>query len=443
MIIQKKPFRLIRRGPAGARIIASPDKSCSQRALLFGLLAEGNTQISNLLRSGDVHSTKAACIALGARVIDQADGRVVVEGVGMGGLRSPLAPLDFGNSGTGCRLTMGLVAGQGVSAMFIGDESLSRRPMQRISAPLRAMGAEIEGSGDFLPMRFHGGKTLRAIDYSVPVASAQVKSAILLAGLGARGTTIVREAHKTRPHTEEMLAHFGVKVNAETEGSDYIVTLEGGQRLKGAPITVPGDPSSAAFLIALALMLDDSDVEILNILSEPTRAGFLRSLEALSGSIEITSMANGLMDLRVTRADLLDFHADPAFVGDMIDEFPIFAVLTAMTRRGGTFSGLSELRVKESDRIETTVAMLRAAGIGAEERTDGIYIPGRAGSAPFPGGGTVFCQHDHRIAMSAAVLSLVCSTPLVIDDASMIATSYPDFFDHLSRLGIEKQDLAP
>jgi 3-phosphoshikimate 1-carboxyvinyltransferase len=437
MAADAKPFYLRVSTAKRATLTASPDKSISQRALLFGLLAQGETNITGILDGEDVRATRRAVEALGAMIIDHGKGALTVTGRGKDRLLTPGHPLDFGNSGTGCRLTMGVVAGQGVAAMFTGDASLSRRPMARITDPLRAMGARISGTADRLPLRIDGASELKAICYKTPMASAQVKSAILLAGLGAEGITQVIEPHQTRPHTEEMLAAFGVEVEAGPVDGGHRVAMRGGQILRATDIDVPGDPSSAAFMIAASLLTPGGELVVRNIIAHPTRTGFLRALTRMTDGVTIQNTGDGCIDVHIRHAPLAGFSPEAALVSDMIDEFPIFAVLAATTPQGAIIRHASELRVKESDRIAATVAMLHAAGVAAQELPDGLIIPGTEEKL-LPGGGTVKTHHDHRIAMSGALLGLVCAKPLIVDDLTMIATSYPTFFSDLSQLGIQK-----
>ncbi|MEN0079087.1 MAG: 3-phosphoshikimate 1-carboxyvinyltransferase [Pseudomonadota bacterium] len=424
---------------------APGDKSCSHRALILAGLAEGTSTISGLLEGDDVLRTADAMAALGAGVARTAPGQWRVEGRGRSGLTAPAAPLDFGNSGTGSRLVMGAVAGAGVEAGFTGDDSLRARPMDRILAPLREMGLRDDAppSGR-LPFRFLAGSQLRAIDYAPPVASAQVKSAILLAALGAQGTSQVREARATRDHTERMLRGFGASLDVKTEpGGARRVRLAGGEKLGGVETGVPGDPSSAAFLAAAALVSPKGNVLIEGVMSNSTRDGFFDVLGVFGAALgaEAAGEAAGerLIDLHVaTPPRLVGAPVPERLVPAMIDEFPILAVVAAFAEGVTRVSGAQELRVKESDRIEAIIAMLRANGVTCAPAPDGFVVEGCAG--PPPGGGRVETRHDHRIAMSALVMGTAAQAPVSIDDGSMIATSSPDFFSDMARLGA---DLRP
>ena len=386
----------------------------------------------------DVRRTGDVMRQLGAQVIQTRDGVWRVTGVGEAGLSSPADPLDFGNSGTGSRLLMGVMAGHAITAKIIGDDSLSSRPMARITKPLSQMGARFETSdGDTLPLTLYGTNALQPIAYTPPHASAQVKSAILLAGLRAQGMTSVSEARMTRDHSERMLAGFGAKVSITRKDGVRTVSITGGQALSAQEIRVPGDPSSAAFLIAAALISPKGDVLIENVMSNETRDGFFRVAELMGASLgaEPRDEAAGerLIDLQASSAPLKGVAVPEHMVPAMIDEFPILAVLAAFAAGETRISGAAELRVKESDRISATVNMLRVNGVEAEETEDGFVVQGCAGNVP--GGGHVTTHHDHRIAMSALVMGTAAQDPVSIDDASMIDTSYPAFAEHMRSLG--------
>jgi len=423
------------------RVRAPGDKSCSHRALIFAALVEGTSEITGLLEGDDVLRTGAAMAALGADVRQPGPGHWRVTGVGRAGLQSA-GTLDFGNSGTGSRLVMGVVAGAGVGATFTGDESLRKRPMNRILKPLREMGLmDDAGEDGLLPFSFEACHGLRAIDYTPPVASAQVKSAVLLAGLNAVGTTIVREAKATRDHTERMLRGFGAKVDVKTEpGGARLISLEGGQVLQAIETSIPGDPSSAAFLAAAALISPAGNVLIEEVMSNSTRDGFfdvLGNLGARLGAEEAGAAAGERMiDIQVSSTERLTGADVPErLVPAMIDEFPILAVVAAFAHGVTRVTGAEELRVKESDRIDAIIDMLRANGVACEAAPDGFTVEGCGG--PPPGGGTVETRHDHRIAMSALVMGTAAQAPVSVDDVSMIATSYPDFLDHMASLGAD------
>ncbi len=422
-------------------IRAPGDKSCSHRALILGALAHGMTSIEGLLQGEDVLHTADSLKQMGADIQVKASGQWEVQGVGAKGLGTPAGALDFGNSGTGARLIMGAMSGFDLQARLTGDASLSARPMQRVTDPLSQMGAAFRPDEDMrLPMYMQGTASLRAIDYTPPHASAQVKSAILLAGLQARGTTIVREMQRTRDHTERMLRAFGAEVNIVSTGKGQIISLPGPQSLTGqATLSIPGDPSSAAFLAAAALISPKGHIHIEHIMSNETRDGFFRMVEKMGGRLgaEATGEAAGerIIDIETHSAELSGISVPEAFVPSMIDEFPILAVLAAYAKGETIVTGAGELRVKEADRIRAIVNMLRVNGVNAEERPDGFIIEGCAG--PPPGGGLVQTHHDHRIAMSALILGSAAKLPVRIDDARMIKTSYPNFLAHMDALGLE------
>ncbi len=423
---------------------APGDKSCSHRALIFAALANGPSRISGLLEGEDVLRTADAVRALGANVEHLGPGEWRVTGVGH--FLSPNAPLDFGNSGTGSRLMMGAMAGFGLRAELTGDESLQARPMGRILDPLKSMGASAENDeGGRLPLTFVGSDTLQAIDYALPMASAQVKSAILLAGLNANGETIVREPRATRDHTERMLRGFGAEVDVKrTPDGGREIRLRGGQSLTAMDASIPGDPSSAAFLAAAALISPDGEVLIENVMSNDTRDGFFQvlGLGSMGGHVgaEEAGEAAGerIVSMSAASAPLKGVSVPERLVPSMIDEFPILGVVAAFATGETVVSGAEELRVKESDRIGAVVAMLQANGVEAEERPDGFVVQGCGG--PPPGGGLVEARHDHRIAMSALVMGTAAEAPIRVDDISMIATSYPGFMDDMRTLGADIRD---
>lgn len=429
---------------------APGDKSCSHRALMLAAIATGETSITGLLEGEDVLNTAKAVAALGAGVTRDGPGAQPgadpgvwrVTGVGARGFSSPAADLDFGNSGTGARLMMGLVGGHDVTARFTGDASLSSRPMERVLKPLREMGVRAETApGGRLPAVIVGGR-LQAIRYAPPEASAQVKSAILLAGLRADGVTIVEEREATRDHTERMLAAFGVEVGvAPREDAGPFVSIRGGQALVSpGAAAVAGDPSSAAFAVAAALIGSGEDVAVAGLLDNRTRTGFFDAAAAMGAHLhrEPDGHATGEATIRVVArgSQLQGIALDPALVPSMIDELPVFAVLAAFADGRTIVTGAAELRVKESDRIKAICAMLAANGVGVEELPDGFIVTG-CGARGVPGGGTVEARHDHRIAMSALVMGMAAKAPVAVDDIAMIATSYPDFFDHMAALGAD------
>ncbi|MEZ5997356.1 MAG: 3-phosphoshikimate 1-carboxyvinyltransferase [Hyphomonas sp.] len=420
---------------------APGDKSCSHRALIFGGLAEGTSRFTGLLEGDDVLRTGAAMSALGAKVQRLDGGEWIITGVGAKGLESPIDILDFGNSGTGSRLMMGVMAGHALTASLTGDESLRSRPMNRILTPLRQMGlTDTAGPDGRLPFSITGTRALRAITYAPPQASAQIKSAVLLAGLSADGTTVVEEAKPTRDHTERMLRGFGVEVGVERKPDEPVrISIRGGQVLHAIEAEIPGDPSSAAFLVAAGILSPGGDVTIEGIMSNPTRSGFYdvaNLMGAHLGAEECGEAAGErLINIAAGHAHLKGVHVPERYVPSMIDEFPVLAVLAAFAEGETVVTGAEELRVKESDRIGATVAMLRANGVDAEETPDGFIVQGCAGKVP--GGGLVETRHDHRIAMSALIMGTAAQKPVSVDDISMIDTSYPEFLAHMAALGAD------
>lgn len=413
------------------------DKSISHRALLLGACAVGETQISGLLEGDDVLATARAMQAVGARVDRLGDGAYRVIGVGAGGFRSPDAPLDFGNAGTGVRLAIGLLAGASVAAQFTGDASLSSRPMARILRPLEQMGGQFEAAdGDTLPLSIKPAPLMPA-DITPDVASAQVKSAILLAGLHCRGDTIVREPHLTRAHSENMLALFGADIERFEEAGQHVVRLSGPAALRGTQIDVPGDPSSAAFPIIAALMVPGSDIVLENIMLTRQRDGLIRVLREMGGDIttsrERTASGEPVADLRIRHAKLRGISVPAEMAADMIDEFPALAMAAAVAEGDTHMAGLAELRVKESDRLAAIAAGLAANGVSVEEASDALRVSGGA----VRGGAVVATHHDHRIAMAFLCLGLAAEQKVGIDDRSMIATSFPNFFELMRLLGAE------
>ena len=419
---------------------APGDKSCSHRALILGGLAAGTSEISGLLEGEDVLNTGRVMAALGAGVERVGEGAWRVAGVGAAGLKTPSVDLDFGNSGTGSRLMLGVVAGYPIKARFVGDASLSGRPMGRVLDPLAKMGAAYAASdGKTLPLTLTGKSDLQAISYEPPHASAQVKSCLLLAGLNAEGETRVRETRLTRDHSERMLRGFGAEVISRREGAANLVSIRGGQRLIAQDTVVPGDPSSAAFLAAAAMISGRGGLVVEGLMSNETRDGFYRAAALMGAAVgaEDVGEAAGerLIDMSFESADLKGTTIPVELVPSMIDEFPILAVLAAHASGVTVVKGAEELRVKESDRISAVVNMLRVNGVEVEETQDGFIVQGCAGA--IPGGGLVETHHDHRIAMSALVMGTASQKPVSIDDASMIATSYPEFMAHMNELGAD------
>jgi len=419
---------------------APADKSCSHRALILSGLADGTSRITGLLEGDDVLRTARVMAALGAQVDQIGAGNWQVIGVGRDGLASPKTDLDFGNSGTGSRLMMGVLAGHDIEARLIGDESLSARPMGRIIEPISKMGARVDSAeGGRLPLMLRGSPRLVGIDYTPPHASAQVKSAVLFAGLSAAGKTIVREPRMTRDHTERMLRGFGADLSIDHKDGLRSVAIEGGQTLIAQDVLVPGDPSSAAFLVAAGLISPAGDVTVEGVMSNETRDGFFRIADRMGGTLGAEAVGDAagerLIDVAAASARLKGITVPEEIVPAMIDEFPILAVVAAFAEGETTVTGAKELRVKETDRIAAVVDMLRVNGVEIADAEDGFTIQGCGG--PPPGGGRVETRHDHRIAMSALVMGTAAQQPVSIDDASMIATSYPDFADHMRTLGAD------
>ncbi len=416
------------------------DKSISHRSLMLSALAVGASRVEGLLEGEDVLATAAAMRAMGAEIRRDADGVWHIHGVGVGGLLQPRTALDMGNSGTSTRLLMGLLASHDLTATFVGDASLSKRPMARVTEPLSQMGASFSASpGDRLPLTMKGACPAVPLDYRLPVASAQVKSAILLAGLNTPGITRIVEPIATRDHSERMLKGFGADLAVEVEGDGTrIITLVGEAELRPQQIVVPGDPSSAAFPVVAALLVPGSKVTIANVGLNATRAGLIDLLREMGGAIEVVNPrevgGEPVGDLVVTASALTGVTPDPARAPSMIDEYPVAFVAAALAEGRSVFRGLEELRVKESDRIATMAQGLRAIGVQVEELEDGIIIQG-SGGAPLPGGGPIATRLDHRIAMSFAVAGLVSKNGVTIDDMRPVATSFPTFMAMLQSLG--------
>ncbi len=417
------------------------DKSISHRALILGALAVGETRISGLLEGEDVINTAKAMQALGATVERTGTGSWSVRGVGVGGFKSPDAPLDFGNSGTGCRLAMGAVAGCPVTATFDGDASLRKRPMRRILDPLELMGAKVSSiiDGGRLPMTMQGARDPIPVTYRTPVASAQIKSAVLLAGLSAPGVTTVIEQEASRDHTELMMAHFGATIVSENEGSHgRKISLTGQPELHGATVVVPADPSSAAFPIVAALVVPGSDLMLTDVMTNPLRTGLFTTLREMGASIEESDARNDtgepMAKFRVRGSKLRGVTVPPERAPSMIDEYLVLAVAAAYAEGTTVMRGLQELRVKESDRLEATADMLRVNGVKVEIVGDDMVVEGRG---HVPGGGLVATHMDHRIAMSALVMGLAADAPVKIDDTTFIATSFPDFIPMMRGLGAD------
>jgi 3-phosphoshikimate 1-carboxyvinyltransferase len=428
-------------GPLTGKVRVPGDKSISHRALILGALSVGETRISGLLEGEDVLNTAKSMQALGAKVERSGPFAWSVRGVGVVGFAQPAAPLDFGNSGTGCRLVMGAVAGCPISAVFDGDASLRSRPMRRILDPLELMGAKAgdTGEGGRLPLTLHGARNPVPILYRTPVASAQIKSAVLLAGLAAPGVTTVIEQEASRDHTELMLKHFGAQVVSTIEGSHgRKITLTGQPELHGADVVVPADPSSAAFPVVAALIVEGSDIVFSDVMTNPLRTGLFTTLREMGAHIEESEVRGDagepMATLRVRASKLRGVVVPPERAPSMIDEYLVLAVAAAFAEGTTIMRGLQELRVKESDRLEATADMLRVNGVKVEVAGDDLIVEGRG---YVPGGGLVATHMDHRIAMSALVMGLATDKPVKVDDTAFIATSFPDFIPMMRGLGAE------
>jgi 3-phosphoshikimate 1-carboxyvinyltransferase len=426
-------------GPLRGAISVPGDKSISHRALILGGLAVGRTRVEGLLEGEDVLNTAAAMRAFGARVERGADGAWLVDGVGVGGLGEPAGVLDLGNSGTGARLLMGVAATQPITTFFSGDASLRRRPMARVAEPLRRMGARIVSrEGCRLPLALTGAAEVLPVEYALPVPSAQVKSAVLLAGLASAGATTVVEKEATRDHTERMLRHFGAKVAVEElAGGGRRVTLTGQPELAGAALTVPGDPSSAAFPVVAALLVPGSELRVEGVGMNPLRAGLYETLAEMGASLEVANRrqtgGEEIADLVVRGSALSGVDVPPERAPRMIDEYPILAVAAAFAKGRTVMRGLAELRVKESDRLTAIAEGLAACGARLTVEGDTLTVEG-TGAAP-AGGATIAARLDHRIAMAFLVMGLAAQSPVRIDDGETINTSFPGFVDLMNRAG--------
>lgn len=417
-------------GPLSGRLSVPGDKSISHRALMFGALAVGTTEITGLLEGEDVLRTAAAMRLLGAEVEALGGGAWRVAGRGIGGLTEPGDVLDMGNSGTAARLICGLLAGHPLFAVMTGDASLRRRPMGRVTAPLSATGAVFQGrAGGRLPLAIQGARDPLPLDYVLPVASAQVKSACLLAGLCAPGVTRVVEKEATRDHSENMLRHFGARVLVAAEGHGRVIELDGQPELRAAPVAVPGDPSSAAFFLVAALLVPGSRVTVTGVGLNPLRTGLFATLREMGAELRVenarTEGGEPVGDIVAEATTLRGVEVPPERAPSMIDEYPILAVAAACARGPSRFRGLAELKVKESDRLLGTAEMLAAAGVRCAIEGDDLLVEGCGG--PPPGGGVVQTRMDHRLAMSGLVLGLASRGGMGVDDGAFIATSFPGF----------------
>lgn len=401
-------------------------------------MAEGTTEVTGLLEGADILSTASVMQALGATITKKGEDAYHIEGCGAAGLQSPSIDLDCGNAGTGVRLIMGACAGYDIRAQFTGDASLSSRPMNRILDPLRDMGARAAAQeGGRLPITLESDGALTPITYTLPIASAQVKSAILLAAINTKGVTTLIEPIPTRNHTENMLRAFGAKIEVTQRNGADVIKLEGPVQLRAAKVNVPGDPSSAAFPIVAALITPGSDIIVENVMMNPTRTGLLECLTEMGGYVQADNFRKSggevIADIHVKYSKLHSIVVPPERAASMIDEYPILAVAASVATGTTIMDDIGELRVKESDRISATAALLKQNGVQVEELENGLKVTG----GPVSGGGLVVTHHDHRIAMSALILGCVAQSPVSIDDASMIATSFPTFFDLMNGLGAD------
>lgn len=438
-----KPLTTRRATALNGRLRVPGDKSISHRALIFGALATGTTRISGLLEAEDVINTAKAVTALGAPAA-KSGGVWEVRGRGVGGLRQPDGPLDFGNSGTGTRLMMGVIAGHPMTVTMMGDASLSKRPMRRVLGPLKQMGLEIlDGGKEALPLMMRGTNELVPITYTLPVPSAQVKSAVLIAGLHAAGETTVIEKEATRDHTERMLRFFGADVRSVDKAELTHITVKGDAELHGRDVTVPGDPSSAAFLACAALIVPGSDVTIEGVLVNETRIGLYTTLQEMGGDVTMLNPreegGEPIADIHVRASKLKGVHVPAARAPSMIDEYPVLAAVAGFAAGETRMDGLAELKVKESDRLAATAAGLHANGVSARIDGDSLIV---TGTGMVEGGGTVATHLDHRIAMAFLTMGLASKNPVTVDDTAMIATSFPEFRGLMETLGARYEETA-
>jgi 3-phosphoshikimate 1-carboxyvinyltransferase len=428
-----------RRTGALQGVAAMPgDKSISHRALILGALAIGETRISGLLEAEDVLNTAEAMRRFGAIVTRDGEGAWRVSGVGVGGLGAPADVLDFGNSGTGSRLVMGMMATTPITAVFTGDASLRRRPMGRVLEPLTRFGASYTArEGGLMPLTLRGAADAMPIDHKVAVASAQVKSALLLAALNAPGRSRISQSALTRDHTEKMLKAFGAEISVEPLDDGEAVTINGEAELKATPVDVPRDPSSSAFPLVAALIVPDSEITIPGVLLNGRRIGLIETLQEMGGNIRIVnareSGGEDVGDLIVRHSQLHGVEVPPERAPSMIDEYPVLAIAASFAEGQTIMRGLEELRVKESDRLSAVAAGLKACGVAHEELPDGLIVEG----GEMRGGATIATHMDHRIAMSFLVAGLASREPITVDDISMIATSFPEFKMLMRTLGAD------
>ena len=427
------------RSNALAGTVRAPgDKSMSHRSMILGGMASGVTEVEGLLEGDDVLATARAVQAFGAKVERIGEGRWRIEGAG--GFKTPASVIDCGNAGTGVRLLMGAAAGYPLTATFDGDASLRRRPMKRVTGPLADMGARFDwrAAEDRLPVALTGG-TLTAIDYVQTVASAQIKSAILLAGLNAQGVTSVTEPEKSRDHTERMLRAFGAEVGVEEMGQGWVVSLKGGQPLTGTFVAVPGDPSSAAFPLAAGLIVPGSAVTVEGVMLNPLRTGLFAAWRDMGADLTISNRreagGEAVGDVTARHSALKGVVVPEDRAASMIDEYPILAATAAFAEGVTVMRGVGEMRVKESDRISLMVEGLRACSVQVEEEPEGFIVTGAGEGGSVRGGGLVHTAHDHRIAMSHLILGLASDQPVSVDEPGMIATSFPGFVEMMNGLG--------
>ena len=438
---QSRPAVARRAGALKGRVRVPGDKSISHRALMLGLLTVGETRIEGLLEGDDTLATVGACGALGAKLQRMGPGAWSVQGAGIGSLLPPRAPLDFGNAGTGSRLMLGVVAGHPIEVVFDGDASLRKRPMRRVLDPLARMGAEVmqQAEGGRLPLKLKGARDPIPIEYQSPVPSAQVKSAVLLCGLAAPGETTLIEEEATRDHTERMLVHFGAELKVTPHGArGRRIVLKGRPELQPQRVRVPADPSSAAFPLVAALLVPGSDIILEGVLMNPLRAGLIATLREMGAQIEeLERREEGgetVADLRVRASALKGVEVPATRAPSMIDEYPVLAVAAAFAEGTTAMRGLSELRVKESDRLNAVAAGLKANGVAHEVVGDDLLVHGKRKVA---GGGNVVTHMDHRIAMSFLVMGLASDKPVGTDDISFVATSFPGFSELMQKLGAD------
>ncbi len=441
------PLTARRSGPLSGVAPIPGDKSVSHRALIFGALSVGETRVTGLLEGQDVLDTAAAMRAFGAEVERLAPGEWRVQGVGVGGFAEPDDVIDCGNSGTGVRLIMGAMATTPISACFTGDASLRSRPMGRVTEPLALFGARAQGrAGGRLPLVLTGAADPAPVSYRLPVPSAQVKSAVLLAGLNAPGVTEVIEREPTRDHTERMLRGFGAHVEIGRDGPDRVIRLSGRPELTGRTIAAPRDPSSAAFPVCAALIVEGSDVLVPGVCLNPTRAGLYETLREMGADLAFENPreegGEPVADLRARFSSLRGIETPPERAPSMIDEYPILAVAAANAEGRTVMRGVRELRVKESDRIDAMARGLEACGVTVEEDEDTLIVHGM-GPGGVPGGATCAARLDHRIAMSFLCLGLAARRPVTVDDAGPVATSFPSFRPLMETLGARFDEAAP